>query len=347
MPGTMTPADTLRTGSLLTIAALLALAAMHLLADVLVPFVLAAFGAMLLNPLVDALIRRYRWPRPVAVGATFLTGTLLLTSIIYAVASPAAGAAESLFEYGRSLEKSVANGLANLPFDLPPAWEAEAYTWASDFERSQLLPYIGAAGGGVLSMLSDAGLILVFLLFLLLGRGDRPVPAESTRGRIERRVQAYLAVTLAVSAATGLLVGFSLWILGVRLAWVFGAAAFVLNFIPVVGSALATLLPIPFILFGQELSTPVIVAAIGVPAAIQFVLGNILAPKLLGDALQLSPVAVMLGLILLGAIWGLPGMVLSTPLLSVFAIAVDRSAEGVPMLRPLGDWLAGRTARAA
>lgn len=419
----MKPDEAVRTGALLVITVLLAMAAMYLLADVLVPFVLAAFGAMLLNPLVDQLVRRFRWPRPLAVAGTFAAGALLLAAAAVALVPPLAGAVDHVVVYARSLDETARNAVDALPDDLVDestrdslkqrlgvAADAEVLTVADAVDAlpneladddakasirtrlaladdgsvvtaiaavdelpddladdaakavlrdrlvrldegdtsgsgsvllGKLLPYVGLAGGGALSLLGDAGLILVFLLFLLLGRGDRPVAQSSARHQLERRIQAYLAVTLTVSAATGLLVGLSLWLIGVELAWVFGAAAFVLNFIPVVGSAFATLLPLPFILFGQDLSTPVIIAAVIVPAAIQFALGNVVAPKLLGDALQLSPVAVMLGLIVLGAIWGLAGMVLSTPILSVLKIAIERLAPAVPMLRRVSAALEG------
>ncbi|MEM7806821.1 MAG: AI-2E family transporter [Planctomycetota bacterium] len=232
--------------------------------------------------------------------------------------------------------KTTVYVLDRLPVELDDATRADLIAEITVYGGPEgfraLLPFVGSAGSGMLTLVSNAGLVGVFLLFLLLGRGDKPVPADSVRGQIERRIQAYLSVTFVVSLATGFLTGLTLWLLGVKLAWLFGLLAFALNFIPTVGSAVATLLPVPMILFGQDLSTAAIIAALIIPAVIQFVLGNIVAPKMLGDRLQLSPVAVMLALLLLGAIWGIVGMILATPMLAVFKIAIDRLSPSNPLL---------------
>ncbi len=335
----------LATGALLVLAALATLGAMYLLKSVLVPFVLAIFIALMLNPLVDYQVRRLRWPRPAAVSVTFAAGLLILAAGVMAVVPLAGATVSTLAEYYRSLGETVDRVLTSLPMEIDEATRdgirAEVVSYEGSRALRALLPFVGVAGGEMLGFLADAGLVGVFLLFLLLGRGDKPVPAESVRGQIERRIQAYLSVTVVISLATGLGVGLTLWLLDVRLAWLFGLLAFGLNFIPTVGSALATLLPVPMILFGQDLSTPAIIAALVIPAGIQFVLGNIVAPKILGDRLQLSPVAVMLALLLLGAIWGIVGMILATPMLAVFKIVIDRLAVRNPMINGVSRALSG------
>ena len=223
------------------------------------------------------------------------------------------GAADRLAAHLAAAGEPVDLLIEHAPFELSEAAEAALRADAADWRWSRAVGALGAAGGGLMRLLSAAGLVAVFLLFLMLERGDRTVPVDSLRGQVERRIQGYIAVTFLVSAATGVLTGAILWALGVRLAWAFGALAFVLNFIPNVGSVVATLLPVPMVLFVQDLPLWVQVLAILLPALVQFALGNVVAPKLLGDRLQLSPVAVLLGLIVLGAIWGLPGLVLSTP----------------------------------
>ncbi len=331
--------DMLRTACLLILAGLAILAGMYLLADVLVPFVLAIFLALLLNPLIDVQVRRMKWPRPVAVGFTFLVGALVLAAIVTALVPTAIGAVGRVQSNEWGLEQLGTWVADKLPGNFTGAERAELSLQIEKGLPRQIAAWLLPAGGEAMRLLGSAGLVLVFLLFLLAGRGDRPVPPESMRGQVEQRIQGYLAVTVLISAATGLLVGLTLWMLDVRFAWLFGALAFVLNFIPTVGSAVATLLPMPLVLFDPTIPLWAKAAVFLIPAAIQFALGNVLAPKLLGDRLQLSPVAVMLGLILFGAIWGLPGMVLSTPLLATLKIAFER----VPLLTPIADALAGRS----
>jgi AI-2 transport protein TqsA len=313
-----------------------------LLADVLVPFVLAVFLSLLLNPLVDAQVKRLNWPRPVAVGVTFLIGAVVLLATILAMIPVVLGTADRLAEYAAGASKEPVEWLVRvLPFELDEETKQELSEQAAGWSWRQaiqfLLPAAGAAGSGLMHLISVGGLVGVFLLFLLLGRGDKPVPPDSLRGQVERRIQGYIFVTFLISATTGLLTGVTLWALGVQLAWVFGVLAFVLNFIPNIGSVIATLAPVPMILFVQDLPLVQQIAAIGIPAMIQFGLGNVIAPKLLGDRLNLSPVAVLLGLILLGVIWGLPGLVLATPLLATVKIAMER----VPLLAPIARFLSG------
>ena len=330
--------EMLRTASLLTLAALGILGAMYLLSDVLVPFVLAAFLSLLLNPLIDVQVRRMQWPRPVAIGVTFLAGALVLL-LTLAVFVPIMVGEFQQFDYSDSLEAGLSELVRMMPASMNESIdldrvEAELIAWGPGFARR----FLPAAGEGIIALITTGGLVLVFMLFLLLGRGDCPIPPESMRGQIERRIQSYIAVTFLISATTGILVGLTLGLLGVQFAWLFGVLAFVLNFIPNVGSAIATLLPMPVVLLDPSMALWVKVMAFLLPGAIQFLLGNLLAPKLLGDQLQLSPVAVLLGLILLGAIWGLVGMVLSTPILATLKIAFER----VPLLSPLARLLSGQ-----
>jgi AI-2 transport protein TqsA len=278
------------------------------------------------------------------VAATFTAGALVLAAAVVGVLPVAISAIADVGSYADHLRDTARKVLENLPAAMiTPQQSEELANRINTFEVKdvavRLLPFIGVAGGGLLTFLGNAGLVLVFLLFFLLGRGDTGRPVSDMRRQIELRIQAYLSVTLLISLATGFLVGLTLWLLGVPLAWLFGLLAFALNFIPTVGSAVATLLPIPVILFGSDLSPVMMTLALGVPAIIQFVLGNLVAPKLLGDRLQLSPIAVMLGLLLLGAIWGIVGMILSTPLLAIFKITLDRLALDVPMLQPLSRLL--------
>ena len=139
--------------------------------------------------------------------------------------------------------------------------------------EEQVYPGLGvfflSFAGNLLGLASDGVLVGIFLLFLLLGRSDRPEPPGSLRVQIERGVQVYMFTMLVVSALTGLLVGLTLELLGVPMGWAFGVAAFVLNFIPNIGSIIATLLPMPIVYFSPELSVGTKVAALAIPSVIQ------------------------------------------------------------------------------
>jgi AI-2 transport protein TqsA len=123
----------------------------------------------------------------------------------------------------------------------------------------------------------------------------------------------------------------------VEFAWVFALLAFLLNFVPSVGAIIASLLPLPVILLSPEMSLTAKLLAFAIPAAIQFVIGSFVQPRVQGHALDLHPVVIVLALIFFGMIWGLMGAFLATPITAVVRIIFAR----IPITRPLADMLAG------
>ena len=137
---------------------------------------------------------------------------------------------------------------------------------------------------------------------------------------------------------TGFLVGLILYLLGVDLALVFGFLAFLLNFIPSIGSIIATLLPLPIILVSPDASWTIAVLAIALPGTVQLVIGNIITPKVLGDSLDLHPIVILMALIFWGVLWGIVGMLLATPMTAVLKILLER----YELTRPVARVMAGR-----
>ena len=190
----------------------------------------------------------------------------------------------------------------------------------------------------ILGLLSQSLLVLVFLIFLLVGGTARSTPSGGILGEVEIRIQRYLMTKAIVSAATGVLVGGILSILGIDLALVFGLFAFLLNFIPSVGSTVSTLLPLPIVLVSPDISGTTAVLAIVIPGMVQFLIGSVIEPKIMGGSLDLHPVAILLSLILWGMIWGIVGMLLATPITSVMKILLEK----MEVTAPVAELLAGR-----
>ncbi|KAK3271829.1 hypothetical protein CYMTET_19852 [Cymbomonas tetramitiformis] len=112
---------------------------------------------------------------------------------------------------------------------------------------------------------------------------------------------------MALSLVVGLACGLVLWLLNIRLALLFGSVHLILNFIPNVGAIIATLLPLPMLLIGQDLSLMKIVLALALPTLVHVIVGHGVEPKVMGDSLELHPITVMLCLIFWGMLWGIPG----------------------------------------
>ncbi|HUU15826.1 MAG TPA: AI-2E family transporter, partial [Sedimentisphaerales bacterium] len=177
--------------------------------------------------------------------------------------------------------------------------------------------------------------VFIFVIFLLAGRNPHIVHS-GVYADIDQKVRRYIATKLAVSTVTGILVWVALSIIGLELAGVFGILAFLLNFIPSIGSVISTFLPIP-IAVAQFQNPWLIVLAIAVPATIQMVIGNVIEPKLMGKGLNLHPVTVLLALSFWSLLWGVVGMFLATPITAVIRIVLLQ----FDTLKPIGNLLAG------
>ena len=133
----------------------------------------------------------------------------------------------------------------------------------------------------------------------------------------------YFQIKSLTSFFTGFLTFIVLFFLENDLAPTFGLLTFILNFIPIIGSLLGILIPfifsiIQFLSFFEPISTLIALTII------QIYIGNFLEPKLMGNKLNISPVAMILFLSIMGKIWGISGMFLSVPLLVVLLIILRR-----------------------
>jgi predicted PurR-regulated permease PerM len=122
---------------------------------------------------------------------------------------------------------------------------------------------------------------------------------------------------------TGILVTIILSLAGVDFALLWGVLTFVLNFIPTIGSIIATLPPIAITLFQSgSLGKTFLIGLLLL--GIHFTVGNIIEPKLMGRGLNLSALVVLFSLIFWGWLWGIPGMLLAVPLTGAIRIGMEQ-----------------------
>ena len=157
---------------------------------------------------------------------------------------------------------------------------------------------------------------------MAMGRPDADL---SRWTRMTDDVNRYLGYKTAISLATGVLLGLWGWILGVDFPVLWGLLAFLLNFIPNIGSVLAAIPPVLLALVQFGLGRAVAVGAGYV--AVNMVVGNVIEPMVFGRKLGLSNLVVFLSLISWGWIWGPVGMLLSVPLTMVVKLALEHSEQ--------------------
>ncbi len=176
--------------------------------------------------------------------------------------------------------------------------------------------------------------VLLFMIFILAEResfhsrlimifGDDSGQVLEVIERINRAVQHYLGLKALISLVTGALVSVALYLFGVPFALLWGVLAFLLNFIPNIGSLIAVIPPVAITLF-QYGSLGRTLGVACVLTAIQVIIGSLLEPRLMGKSLHLSPLVVLLALLFWGWMWGLPGMLLSVPMTAGIKIALEQ-----------------------
>ena len=194
----------------------------------------------------------------------------------------------------------------------------------------------------IIALSSKFVMTFVFLMFMMIeapflnDKINKAFGKNSERVRkilstISEQVSQYLGTLALISFVTGVCAWLVLTVMGVRLAAGWGVLTFLLNFIPTVGSIIATIPPVvmAIIQFSPGLFRPFVVLV--ALTAIQLTIGNIITPKVMGDKLGVSPVMILLSLLLWGMIWGIPGALLSTPIISIIKIV----CENIPVLHPI------------
>ena len=321
----------LATGSLIVLAALAVAVALHYTQTVMIPFVLAVFIATLTSPLLDVLILKFKFPRSIALVVALLVLLAVVLGLGLLVAQAIQMILATTSRYSQSFTDFVSQMLERFK-----DWGIELDQQEIVGALSQKVPQIVTSTfGTVFGFLSSVMLTAIFAAFLLAGRDPRVIH-QGVYAEVDGNIRRYIATKVVLSVITGLTVWILLALFGLELAAVFGMLAFLLNFIPNIGSIIATLLPLP-VAIAQFESPLTITLVVLLPGSIQMAIGNIVEPKLLGKGLNLHAVTVLLALSFWGLIWGVVGMFLAAPLTAILRIVCLQFKA----LRPVGKLMGG------
>jgi AI-2 transport protein TqsA len=319
-------------GSLIILAAVALAVALYFTRDVMVPFILAVFITNSVAPLVDFLVLRCRLPGWLAVVLTLLVVCVVLALVFLVLAI----AVQTIVAVAGEYSQKVADLMAGV-FRRLQDWHLKIDEAHAVAALENELPSIITNGvGTVMQLASDGLLIAVFVAFLVAGRNPH-LTRSGMYAQIRQTIRSYIVTKTTISAVAGLLVGFILWALGLKYAPLFGLLVFLLNFIPNIGSIVATLLPIP-VAVTQFSNLWMIVAVVVLPGIVHVVVGNVIEPRLMGRGLELHPVIVLLALAFWGMLWGVIGMVLAVPMAAVTRLILSHFET----TRALGDLMAGQ-----
>ena len=210
-------------------------------------------------------------------------------------------------------------------------------------EQINLAAYIPVLAGSTGYIVATAILIVLYVGFLFAERASFPgklaklFPDVNRAAHVDRIVQSitwnvhrYVLIKTIISVLTGLLVYLVMLLFGLEFAETWALLTVFLNFIPNIGSIVATLIPTLAALVQFDSWTPVLLI-FTIITLIQFSVGNLIEPQLMGRSLNLSPFVIILSLTFWGAIWGIVGMFLAVPIMVMVMIACSH----VPFLHPI------------
>jgi AI-2 transport protein TqsA len=327
-----------RTVCLLILTVIAVGVALSLLRPVLVPFCLALLLTYCLTPIIDLEMKYLRLPRNLSLVGVGVAGVLISLFLVYVTAAAISEIANHISEYRdriRALTERIRLFLPLGWLGIAPNEGAERVLTITESAGQRILTSLLS---GLTDLVATGALVVIFMVFILLGRSSStPHDPTSLLGEIEGRVRLYLVRLVGLSALTGTLVGLVLAVLGVPFALVFGFLAFLLNFIPNVGAAVATLLPLPLVLIDAHFTVTQQILAVALPGAIQVLIGSLIQPRFFGAALDLHPVTVLMALIFFGMIWGVIGAFLAMPITGVIRIVFGR----IPTTQPMAALMAG------
>ena len=304
---------------------------LKLAAPILVPFSLALLLAILSFPLVYFL-QRHRVPSILAILLAVLAIAGILAALVLLATRAAADFENEVPRYlvrFRELYERMLIWLDDRGVPAADVFGAEAVNFQS---------VIGVAQGTLqrlATLLSTAFLVFLLLIFMLAEATTIPEKLRTILGgehrditrfsKVSREVFQYIVIKTLASAATGLLVGVGVALIELDFPILWGLIAFILNFIPTVGSIVAA---IPAILLALvQLGFAEALGVTGIYLAINMTIGNFVEPTLLGRRLGISTLVVILSLVFWGWVWGPVGMFLSVPITMVLRILLENTED--------------------
>lgn len=330
---------------------LLSLFALYLAATVAIPMVFAVLLKLLLQPGVRQL-QRLRVPEPLGGLIMILAFFTVVGGAVYLLAAPAAGWAQRAPESLPRLEQKLA--VLKVPIGKLQAIVQELEKFAMPTDAP---PAVAVQGPGLLDylfsgtrhLLSGIG-ITILMLFFLLSSGDlfmrklvEILPsfrdkkqAVAISHEVEDNISAYLLTITTMNFAVGCATAFAMWLIGLADPLLWGALAFVLNYVLILGPLTA----IVVFAFAGMLAFDSLWQALLPPlayAAIHIVEGEWLTPTLVARRFTLNPVLVVGSLVFWNWMWGIPGVLLAVPILTAFKIVCD----GVRPLSAVGHFIGG------
>ncbi|MEM8815529.1 MAG: AI-2E family transporter [Pseudomonadota bacterium] len=298
----------------------------------LVPFLLAAFIALMtVRPMLW--LQRHRVPAVLAALLIVLLVMLILAVLGTVVGRSIADFTAALPGYQARLDKIVADVLAFMAEHLNG--DESIQDLGDLINPGRVMSFVTVFLNAMRGVLTSVFLIFFTVIFILLEASQFKTKFVAAFGRDEAGLERpraflvnlgrYLGIKTLVSAATGLLAWLLTWSIGLDFPLLWGMLAFLLNYVPTIGSIIAA---VPAVLLALVQLGPA--EAMGVTigfVAINISFGNFIEPRLMGYGVGISPLIVFVGLVFWYWVFGPVGMLLSVPLTMTVKLLLESDDE--------------------
>ena len=313
------------------------------LRDILIPFSFALFLAILLNPLVERLMK-WKVPRVPAIALALLASIVIIGAIWYFLATQMMHFTSQLPE----LEKKTTELVSKLQQDLSKKVPIEKQNQYIAEARAGIKPLVGQTLGTVLGTLTTAFLLPIYTFLLLYYKTlmlnflyevfaeENEAEVRTVLKRVRGAIQSYMYGLLLEGLIVATMNTIALMILGVPYAILLGIMGAILNVLPFIGGILAALLPMVVATITKDgMHTQVWIAISYI--IIQFIDNHFLIPYIVSSKVKINALISIVVVLLGGAVWGLSGMFLAIPFIGILKIIFDRIPEMQPWGKLLGS----------
>lgn len=326
-------------------AAVLAFYLLNLLAPILLPLVLALLLAIIMQPFINFTVKKGlpKW----LVLPVF---SILTLAVLFGVGMIISNTISSIVDeqdylLSRFLQKidSVLiwiNRTFNAKLD-STLLVSEIYKYLVEGSLSKLLSDLASGIGSFFSSFLFFALYYVMLLAGMANYEDYIKYVGGTKEllieyeHISKSIFSYMWIKVLINLVAGLLTYLFCIIYGIKFAVFWGFFAFLMSFIPNIGTIIGTIFPILMSVIQLDSIMDITIFSI-LLIVMHFIIGNIIEPIIMGNRLRINTLTVLFGLVFWGYIWGIPGMLLSVPLLVIMKILLERSEEFSIFARLMG-----------
>jgi predicted PurR-regulated permease PerM len=332
--------DPVSRNALVILAVIASGAVLYALAPILTPLALALFLAVMIDSFARVLQARLPGvSRRAATPLAVVLSIIIFGGAAYFIADNAASFASQLVSYAPRLNGLIARLAGLVGMDVPP-------TLNELIQRLNPSRFLGTVAKDLQSFLSTAAFVLVYLGFIIASRRGwerKMVSLFQDRERRQEAVEGFLRIRngveqyLWVQTVTGLMLAVGSWIamatIGLDNALFWAILIFIVSYIPLIGGIIGVAGPPVFALLQFTSLWQAAVLFVVLQLLGMFV-GNVVLPRMQGRSLNIDPIALLLALAFWGAIWGLAGAFLSTPLttMTMVILAQFRGTRWIAVL---------------